>query len=204
MSWNFLHAVGTAGGILMGFRNQMLEVISWEFYVYCASAIVKNIYDKVTWRLIVVYGSPYEDTKLEFLRDLDQMLEKWQDPTLVGGDFNLVRNQKEKSNGIVNFTHMDAFNDLINRWALIEIKDCTRAFFWTNNQEKPIMAKLDTVLASVEWDSRYLMTKMSMLPKQVSDHNPLLISFGARLPVMEHVFRFEKWWLEMDDFADLV
>jgi hypothetical protein len=24
---------------------------------------------------------------------------------------------------------MDAFNDLINRWALIEIKDCTRAFF---------------------------------------------------------------------------
>jgi hypothetical protein len=68
----------------MGFRNQMLEVISWEFSVYCASAIVKNIYDKATWRRIVVYGSPYEDTKLEFLRDLDQMLEKWQGPTLVG------------------------------------------------------------------------------------------------------------------------
>jgi hypothetical protein len=66
------------------------------------------------------------------------------------------------------------------------------------------MAKLDRVLVSVEWDSRYPMTRMSMLPKQVSDHNPLLISFGARLPVMELVFRFEKWWLEMDNFADLV
>jgi hypothetical protein len=76
----------------MSFRNQMLEVISWEFSVYCASAIVKNIYDKVTWRLIVVYCFPSGGTKLDFLRDLDQMLEKWQCPTLVGGDFNLVRN----------------------------------------------------------------------------------------------------------------
>jgi uncharacterized protein YfkK (UPF0435 family) len=57
-------------------------VIDWDLSGYCASAIVKNIYDKVIWRLVVVYGSPYEDTKIEFLRDLDQMLEKWQSLTI--------------------------------------------------------------------------------------------------------------------------
>jgi hypothetical protein len=32
----------------------------------------------------------------------------------VGGDFNLVRNKKEKSNGVLNFNHADMFNNWIN------------------------------------------------------------------------------------------
>jgi hypothetical protein len=38
-----------------------------------------------------------------FLSELDGILLNWHGPTLIGGDFNLVRNQKEKSNGVVNF-----------------------------------------------------------------------------------------------------
>jgi hypothetical protein len=33
----------------------------------------------------VVYGSPYDSDKLEFLEDLSSVLGKWQGPTLVGG-----------------------------------------------------------------------------------------------------------------------
>jgi hypothetical protein len=35
----------------------------------------------------------------------------WVGPTLVGGDFNLVRNQNEKINGSVNFRHVELFNN---------------------------------------------------------------------------------------------
>jgi hypothetical protein len=38
-------------------------------------------------------------------------MDAWQGPTLIGGDFNLVRNQKEKSNGIINFNYVSMFND---------------------------------------------------------------------------------------------
>jgi hypothetical protein len=104
---------------------------------------------------VVVHGSPCEELKTTSLEKLELVMTKWQGPSLIGGDFNLVRSQREKSNGVVNFNHVDMFNDWINRCGLIEIKDPVRFFSWSNNQEKPILAKLDRILASVEWDSKY-------------------------------------------------
>jgi hypothetical protein len=56
-------------------------------------------------------GHGNEETKNEFINELHMMMEGWQGPTLVGGDFNLVRNQKEKSNGNINFYHANNFSD---------------------------------------------------------------------------------------------
>jgi hypothetical protein len=36
-------------------------------------------------------------------------------PTLLADDFNLVRNQKEKSNGVVTFNFVSLFNEWIDR-----------------------------------------------------------------------------------------
>jgi hypothetical protein len=188
----------------VGFRAPGIELISWEAFTYCASLIVRSSKDNFVWRLLVVYESPCDESKLEFLEELDSVLGRWQGSTLLGGDFNLVRSQREKSNGIVNFRHMEAFNDLINRWSLIEIKDPTRTFSWSNNQAAPINAKLDRILASVKWDSKYPFARVTLLPKEVSDHNPIRISFEERAQFKEHVFRFKKWWLEMEDFTNLV
>jgi hypothetical protein len=77
---------------------------------------------------VTVYGSPCEESKLKFLEELDGILANWQGPTLIGEDFNLVRNQQEKSNGMINFQHVNAFNELINKWGLTEIKDPNRSF----------------------------------------------------------------------------
>jgi hypothetical protein len=30
------------------------------------------------WRLIVVYGSPYEESKMEFIDELDSIMGTWQ------------------------------------------------------------------------------------------------------------------------------
>jgi hypothetical protein len=49
-----------------------------------------------------------------FKNDVFEII-SWQDLTLVGGDFNLVRNQQEKSNGAINFHHVNTFNDSINK-----------------------------------------------------------------------------------------
>jgi hypothetical protein len=128
MNWNYMPVVGTTGGILVE---------------YCTMTIVRSKVDNFTWSLIVVYGSPYEETKKEFLDLLNYIMELWQGPTMVGEDFNLVRKQEEKSNGVINHHHVDIFNAWISNWALIEIKDPSRKFTWTNNQECPTMTTLD-------------------------------------------------------------
>jgi hypothetical protein len=85
MAWNFILVVGSARGILVGLRSLCFELISWEASRYCVVAIIKNCDDKFTWRLIVMYGSPYDSNKLEFLEELDFILSKWQGPIPIGG-----------------------------------------------------------------------------------------------------------------------
>jgi hypothetical protein len=100
MEWNYIPAEGTAGGILVGFKALTFEVISWQNFKFGATAIVRNHADKFTWRLIVVYGSPYEEFKLGFISELDSIMTTWQGPTILGGgggDFNLVRHRRRKA-----------------------------------------------------------------------------------------------------------
>jgi hypothetical protein len=85
MEWNYLPAEGTAGGILLGFRSSIFEVISWQNFKFCSTAIVRNIGDKVTWRFVTVYGSPYEENKLNFLAEMDLVMPRWQGREERGG-----------------------------------------------------------------------------------------------------------------------
>jgi hypothetical protein len=41
-------------------------------------------------------GSLYDETKPKLIEDLGVVTSDWQGPTLIGGDFNLVRCQEEK------------------------------------------------------------------------------------------------------------
>jgi endonuclease/exonuclease/phosphatase (EEP) superfamily protein YafD len=50
----------------------------------------------------VVYGSPYDEGKTEFIDELHMILSSWRGPILVGGDFNLCRVRTNKSNGNIN------------------------------------------------------------------------------------------------------
>jgi hypothetical protein len=73
--------------------------------------VLKYQTDNFTWRLVVVYAPPYEEFKLDFIIGLHMMMGEWQGPTMIGGGFNLVRNQTEKSNGMINFNHANIIND---------------------------------------------------------------------------------------------
>jgi hypothetical protein len=45
---------------------------------------------------------------------------------------------------------------------------------------------------------------MTVLHKGVSDHNALLLEFGSKRVIKDPLFRFKKWWLEMDSFEEVV
>jgi hypothetical protein len=74
MNWNYGPTKGSAGGILVGFKATTVEIVSWQNFKFCATTVVRNLNDKFTWRLIVVYGSPDEEHKLDFLVELDLVM----------------------------------------------------------------------------------------------------------------------------------
>jgi hypothetical protein len=189
---------------LCDFKSTIFEVLNWSVFQYCGMATVMNISDKFVWRVIVVYEFPYEEAKGEFVEELHRVMSLWVGPTLVGGDFNLVRNQNEKSNGCVNFKHAELFNNWNDTWGLIEIRDPSRNFSWSNNQSCPIMTALGMILISVDWDAKYSLARVKMFCMGVSDHNPLVVEMDDQGHIADPLFRFEKWWLEIEEFSEVV
>jgi hypothetical protein len=66
------------------------------------------------------------------------------------------------------------------------------------------MSILDRILASVDWDAKHPLSQVTVLPKEISDHNLLVIKFDEKLQIKDPIFRFEKWWLEVEGFTEIV
>jgi hypothetical protein len=85
MNWNFIPARGAIGGVLVGFKNYLFDIVSWQHFQLCDVTIVRNQIDNLSWRLIVVYGSPYEDEKLEFINELHMVMNMGRSHPFRGG-----------------------------------------------------------------------------------------------------------------------
>jgi hypothetical protein len=83
---------------------------------------------------------------------------------------------------------------------LIEINPSNRNFTWGNNQRNLILAKLDRIFISAEWEAAFPLVKVLGLAKSLSDHVPLLVDSGENMVWAKKKFRFEKWWPEREDF----
>jgi endonuclease/exonuclease/phosphatase family metal-dependent hydrolase len=125
-------------------------------------------------------------------------MDAWLGPTIIGGDFNLVRSREEKNIGVVNFHWVSLFKDRINKYGLIELKNYGRKFTWANNQGNLVMANIDKVFTSTYWESIFPSVQLKALPRVGSDHTPLVFDIRAIQPPKNKQFRFEKWWLEVE------
>jgi exonuclease III len=83
-TWNFLPARGTIGGILLGVRDESFLVSNVSILkssVRCLLVDTKKIF---TWKVVVVYGSPYKERKIEFIDELHSVTSAWQGPLMTG------------------------------------------------------------------------------------------------------------------------
>lgn len=122
----------------------------------------------------------------------------------LGGGGNQVCNSKEKSNGVINHKWVDLFMDLINKFGLIELKPSNRSFTWTNNQERPILAAIDKIFCTTNFEQKFPLAYVTTSSRAGSDHVPLILNLGSEGRKKPSIFRFEKWWLEQPDFRELI
>ena len=200
--WNWVPSNGKAGGILCGVRKETLEVISWTPGRFCLQANLYDVKLKRVWAIITVYGAAHDDSKDDFLIELASMCSRTQVPHIVGGDFNILRGNGDKNKTMSRSPYVDKFNSLINSLCLREIHMGGGKYTWTNNQKHPTLEKLDRVLMSFEWEDLFPLVTVRKLVRDVSDHNPLLLSSGAKKLDTPHQreFRFELSWLRDENF----
>lgn len=95
-TWQYLPANGTTGGILLGIDLNLFDPIRWNVGLFYVSCDIKNKVDGFSWKFVAVYGPAYENLKQQFLDEITSVCNACTLPILVGGDFNLIRQAKEK------------------------------------------------------------------------------------------------------------
>jgi exonuclease III len=100
--WNWVLAEGHSGGMLLGFREESFEVGEWKKGNYFISASIMQCSNLSKWSFVLLYGPADHGRSVEFLDELTLFVSSTLFPVVVGGDFNLIRGIRDKSNGIVN------------------------------------------------------------------------------------------------------
>lgn len=93
---------------------------------------------------------------------------------------------------------------MVDIYGLVELRNSTRSYTWTNNQEIPIMAALHKILCTTSFKQKFPLAFVSVKARATSDHVPLILNFGIKERKKPSLFRFEKWWLEQADFKEVV
>lgn len=201
--WNCLPSVGRSGGILCGVKKESLELISWKLGNFMVQARVFDVKNKCIWVSIVVYGAAHDDHKEDFLNEMLSTCSSVDVPYIIGGGyFNIIRGMQEKNKKHGNLKFVAKFNDVINSLGLREVDMGGGKYTWTNKQRHPTLEKLDRVLMSFSWEDLYPLVSVRKLVREVSDHNPLLLSTGMeeRSAPGQREFRFELSWLKNEEF----
>ncbi|XP_073361214.1 uncharacterized protein [Aegilops tauschii subsp. strangulata] len=197
-------STGHSGGILLGVKDATFEVGSMDRGEFFVSMEVFERALNFKWEIIAVYGPADHRRSEAFLAELRRKVTSAQLPVVVGGDFNLIRTEEDKSNNLVNFPRMQMFNDYIANMGLRELDRVGARFTWTNRQVDPTRSVLDRVFAYPEWDIRCPLASLWAITRIGSDHVPLLLSSEDERPPLRPRFRFETFWLRQPGFTAVV
>jgi hypothetical protein len=155
------------------------------------------------WNFINVYGAAQEEDKDNFLIELAEFISKSKEPLVLGGDFNIIRYSSEKNKGGVH-KHTGTFNAIINTYELIDLKMSGGSYTWSNNKKNPTLERLDRYLVSKIWENMFPLAYVFRLPRELSDHNQIILSLPSKHNLKKLAFRFEISWLKNPDFQPKV
>ena len=204
-AWYCLPPHGRSGGILVGFNSTSISVQNVVTGDFCVKFQLKSKVDGFLWTLVVVYGAAQDNLKPDFLAELVRICENETLPTLVGGDFNIIRRQEDKNNPNFNARWPFIFNAIIESLNLKELELSGRQYTWASRRDTPTYEKLDRFLASVEWEQKFPLVTVHAMTRTGSDHTPLIIDSGVQAHLgNKRNFSFELSWLRKEGFHEMI
>ncbi|KAL1569941.1 hypothetical protein AAHA92_01354 [Salvia divinorum] len=121
-------------------------------------------------------------------------------PWLVEGDFNTFLTEEERQGGTAErHGEMMDFADAIADCQLFDPGFDGPSFTWSRNG---LWERLDRVLLGEHWTTVFAATRVTHLPRILSDHAPLLVRCQASLQVPRPSFRFQNMWTRHHTFKE--
>ncbi|KAL0342393.1 UNVERIFIED_CONTAM: hypothetical protein Scaly_1901900, partial [Sesamum calycinum] len=123
-------------------------------------------------------------------------------PWIVGGDFNTMQHTRENRGGTISsLGSIEDYNAMVLDSGLTDAGFEGEPFTWSN---KRVWRRLNRVLYSQEWAELFNSTRVSHLPRRLSDHHPLLISATRIEDKVHSSFRFQHMWIMHPNFQEMI
>ncbi|KAK2454307.1 hypothetical protein QL285_001883 [Trifolium repens] len=206
--WAFLPAEGNSGGILSIWR----KVDSSLIFTFIGEGFVGVCLEWGVRKQICFVVNVYAKCDLNAKRRL------WENIIMskggfggglwcVVGDFNAVTSSNERRGiGVMSpslhSTEVREFNRFIATMEVEDLHPVGGNFTWFHPNGVS-MSRIDRALVSEEWLSSWGLQTLRILPRDVSDHCPLLLK-GCVIVSRPKPFRFCNHWLLHKDFVGMV
>lgn len=201
--WQQLSPSGKFGGLLLGVNADVMEVLQVGCGDHYIRMQVLDRKSKCKTNLIVVYGPAQPENKDHFLAEFSQLCYSLSDPSIIGGDFNILRKTSDKNKPCVLPRWSMIFNSIIENNGLKELPLHGRLYTWANKLDNPTFEKIDRILVSTDWDLTFPLATVTGMSRDLSDHVPLLLAFGT-VPPHSDQFIYEKCRIEREGFLEVV
>lgn len=83
--WGWIAASGHSGGILLGVKEDILQVEDWDSGDFFMGVTIRHKVLNIRWECITVYGPAQHEKSEEFLKEMSSKCEKSVLPMLIGG-----------------------------------------------------------------------------------------------------------------------
>lgn len=107
--------------------------------------------------------------------ELAGLLNCWNFPWCIGGNFNITRFTSERSGAAHLGSAMGEFSDFISEQGLMDLPLIGGAYNWSNSQDLPVWSKIDRFLVSPDFEFMFPSVSQKRLPCLCSDHLYILL-----------------------------
>ncbi|KAL2225552.1 UNVERIFIED_CONTAM: hypothetical protein Sindi_2917400 [Sesamum indicum] len=173
-------------------------------FIHCR---VTNRADSEPLIITVIYGASELADRRSLWNTLDLLARQCtNDPWLVGGDFNAVRDMNEVcgASGDIRIA-IEEFNASIQVAGLLPLPMQGEWYTWHNCSTSPrsLWKRLDRMLINDRWLARFPSSYYHSLMPRTSDHSPLVIH-GDRQNQTRGMFRFDNYLTLSPEFIPSV
>ncbi|CAM8943986.1 unnamed protein product [Rhodiola kirilowii] len=202
MCWSGVEAVGLRGGLLTIWDPDFMHLLGearGEGFILVQGSIKINDRE-VLMNFLNVYAPISEKDKLKLWEDIVTIKEARPGEWVVGGDFNSVLEEEERSRSLFNEKDASLFQDFIQAMGVLDLPLKGRSFTWSN---KNGASRLDRFLISPGVLSLWPKIVQEGLGKGPSDHAAVTLgeeskSWGLR------PFRVLNTWLDHPGLKELI
>ena len=167
-------ALGTRGGILLLWDENVINITDVQATEFYLSAMVTSVHTDASFKITTVYGTTLASRKDDFFDELLMSKPPMGTMWLVLGDFNQIFRARDKNTTNINRRRMNKFKATLDNCDLKHIHLQNWRFTWSNEQANPTMSRIDGAFCNPECDLSSGHHILHALSSLLSDHCPPL------------------------------